>query len=485
MRMTRRHAMRIAVTAMAGLSGGAHAQNKAVTPALPAVEVYAALPAATGAQLSPNGRYLAFIAGVKGRNALVIWDLDGQAKPKVLDTGEGEPRRIIWKTDQRLIASIRVVTTRAQQMKTVDSRLIGLDVDGSHVEELIRGDKGDFNPQIQDNILSLLPQDPDHILVELPKIDRFSRAQASGYTANDRMKHPEAVLVNIHDGSTKTLAPQNGQINHWIADAKGEVRLGWAYQRDKSVNLLVRDTPEAPWRSVQNVALNVGQAFQPLAFVEDKPDRLYVEANHDTGYLGIHEFDLTRGQFIRTVAADPKGDLVAIVKEGHLIGYHDVSDRGPRYIDQKLADPDRIALVGGSYGGYAALMGLVKEPGLYRGAVAFAPVTDLRTLIDDQNQFIFGDINLPQIGTDSKQLDETSPAQQAHRITKPVLLVHGRKDYTVSAHQTELMAAALKKADKQAQTIYLEEGDHFLSRGEDRLTFLRALETFLASTLKR
>jgi len=141
-------------------------------------------------------------------------------------------------------------------------------------------------------------------------------------------------------------------------------------------------------------------------------------------------------------------------------------------------------LLGKGYGGYAALMGLVKEPGLYQGAIAFAPVTDLPALIDDRYRYLFGDLNLPQIGTDSRQLEQTSPAWQAKRVDKPVLLVHGKQDTTVPVRHTEVMEAALKKLDKPVEAIYLPQADHHLQREADRLTFLKALDAFLARVLK-
>jgi dipeptidyl aminopeptidase/acylaminoacyl peptidase len=152
-------------------------------------------------------------------------------------------------------------------------------------------------------------------------------------------------------------------------------------------------------------------------------------------------------------------------------------------VAQKLADPARIAIVGASYGGYAALMGAVKEPDLYHCAVAIAPVTDLELLIERINNSIFGDAHIPRIGSDSAVLEKTSPARNVDRIHIPLLLVHGRKDYTVPVAHTEKMAEALKKAGKPVEVIYLDEADHFLSHGDDRLTALKALEKFLTSNL--
>ena len=161
----------------------------------------------------------------------------------------------------------------------------------------------------------------------------------------------------------------------------------------------------------------------------------------------------------------------------------DVTDATKWLIDQHLADPKEICIVGASYGGYAALEGAEKEPSLYACAAAIAPVTDLPAFIRDRRNFAFADQNIPQIGDDSSKLEATSPDLHADQIQIPILLIHGRKDFTVSVQQTEKMEAALIAAGKTEQTIYLADADHYLGRPGDRLAVLNALGGFLARNL--
>ena len=162
----------------------------------------------------------------------------------------------------------------------------------------------------------------------------------------------------------------------------------------------------------------------------------------------------------------------------------DLTDAVRWAVDQKIADPKRVCIVGGSYGGYAALMGAVKTPDLYRCVVSFAGVGDLIDLWNHQADFIGGEeIMNGMIGNawrDRERLRATSPTLQAERIKAPVLLVHGTADRSVPYEQGEDMAKALRKAGKQHQFITLEEGDHYLSRNSHSLTFFKALESFLA-----
>jgi len=162
----------------------------------------------------------------------------------------------------------------------------------------------------------------------------------------------------------------------------------------------------------------------------------------------------------------------------------DVTDGTRWLIGQKLADPKRIAIVGASYGGYAALEGVVKEPDLYRCAAAWAPVTDLSSLAKSFNSGDGGgELMLERIGRDGGQLDAASPAQHADRIKVPVLLIHGKTDFTVQVRQSERMEEALKAAHKQVEAIYLDDADHYLMTEPARRTWLEALNRFLGTNL--
>ena len=160
----------------------------------------------------------------------------------------------------------------------------------------------------------------------------------------------------------------------------------------------------------------------------------------------------------------------------------DVTDGTRWLIDSKLADPKRICIVGASYGGYAALMGAVKEPNLYACAAAFAPVTNLSQLVARLYEFRFSDINIPMI-SGGQSLDATSPDENAEKIRAPILLMHGRKDFTVPVEHTESMERALHRANKPVEAIYLDEADHYFAVSGDRKAWLSALQKFLAANL--
>jgi dipeptidyl aminopeptidase/acylaminoacyl peptidase len=163
----------------------------------------------------------------------------------------------------------------------------------------------------------------------------------------------------------------------------------------------------------------------------------------------------------------------------------DLSD-GVRWLAaQGVIDPKRVCIVGGSYGGYAALAGATLDPEPYRCAASVNGVSDLRRMVaysrsrgaewsqrywtrfmgaEDQGDPILRDL---------------SPAAQAAKAKIPVLLVHGRDDTVVPLEQSRVMAEALEKAGKPAELVILKGDDHWLSRGETRLQMLRAVVDFL------
>lgn len=157
----------------------------------------------------------------------------------------------------------------------------------------------------------------------------------------------------------------------------------------------------------------------------------------------------------------------------------DLTDAANWLIEQKLADPQRIAITGGSYGGYAALMGAVKTPDLFRCAISFAGISDLPGLLKASQPFLNYGVVQKQLGTDKKKLKEVSPITHIKKIKIPILLGHGDEDRTVPVEQSQKMAKALKKKKKEFTYVELENGDHSLSLQKNRHIFFRAMDEFL------
>ena len=157
----------------------------------------------------------------------------------------------------------------------------------------------------------------------------------------------------------------------------------------------------------------------------------------------------------------------------------DLTDATRWLVEQNISDPDRVCIVGGSYGGYATLMGLAKTPDLFKCGVSFAGVSSLRKIVSRGQRFLNRKFINQQIGTKKKDLEARSPITLVQRITSPLLLVHGKNDRVVDVEQSRLMAKALEKEAKDFRYIEFETGTHHLSIQRYRHEFFSLLDQFL------
>lgn len=168
----------------------------------------------------------------------------------------------------------------------------------------------------------------------------------------------------------------------------------------------------------------------------------------------------------------------------------DITDGVRHLIAQGIADPERICIVGASYGGYAALWGLVKTPELYRCGISFAGVTDIGHLFSDWTDNTFNksvrQLWKRRIG-DSKlgaQLfDPVSPLRHAARIEAPVLLMHGKEDERVPIAHSRRMLDALKANNKQVTWLAFDEEGHGLHYQDSQIAYYQAMFDFLGKHL--
>lgn len=166
----------------------------------------------------------------------------------------------------------------------------------------------------------------------------------------------------------------------------------------------------------------------------------------------------------------------------------DITDGVNALIKSGRADPGRICIVGASYGGYAALAGGAFTPDLYKCVAAIAPVADVPAMLADEKKekgrdSLVLDYWKEVIGdpkADRQHLKDISPTNHAAACKAPVLLIHGKDDFTVPIDQSERMEAALKSAGKEVEFIRLKGEDHHLSKSETRLATLQALDAFVS-----
>ena len=160
----------------------------------------------------------------------------------------------------------------------------------------------------------------------------------------------------------------------------------------------------------------------------------------------------------------------------------DVTDATRWAIDTGIADPDRICIFGASYGAYSALMGVAREPELYRCAIGAAGIYDLSILDSsgDIRQGRGGLAFLRQVMRGTQDDPERSPVNLADRIKAPVLLMHGGGDRRAPMEHARRMRAALKEAGNPAEWLYDIRQGHGAAGNEPRREMYQRVLDFLA-----
>ena len=158
----------------------------------------------------------------------------------------------------------------------------------------------------------------------------------------------------------------------------------------------------------------------------------------------------------------------------------DVVDAGKWLVSEGIAAPGKLAIVGWSYGGYAALQSNVIDPDLFKAAIAIAPVTDLGMLRDEQKGFTNSRLARDYIG-EGRHIDEGSPARHAAKFKAPVLMFHGTFDLNVAADEAKQMDKQLKKAGKKSELVLYPKLDHQLDDATTRADMLKRAAEFLAA----
>lgn len=166
----------------------------------------------------------------------------------------------------------------------------------------------------------------------------------------------------------------------------------------------------------------------------------------------------------------------------------DITDGVNWLIDQGIADPKRVAIYGGSYGGYAVLAGITKNPDLYAAAVDYVGVSNLFTFMNtippywkpmlDMFHEMVGD---PE--KDKQLLRENSPVLNADKIKTPLFVAQGAKDPRVNINESNQIVDALKKRGVDVEYMVKENEGHGFHNEENRFAFYEAMEKFLEKHL--
>ncbi|VXC45350.1 S9 family peptidase [Massilia sp. 9I] len=282
--------------------------------------------------------------------------------------------------------------------------------------------------------------------------------------------------------------PSTGKLNP-IGSSREGIDPGKMGRQDP-VRFKARDGREIP----ALLTLPAGGAGKNLPLVVLVHGGPYVRGNH-WGWDGESQFLASRGYAV--LEPDYRGSrgygtahYRAGWKQWGLAMQDDLADGARWAVAQGIADAKRICIAGASYGGYAALMGLVKDPGLYKCGINWVGVTDINLLYDghwsfnndlDEDYKLYGmPVLIGDQVKDAAQLKATSPIEQAAKITQPLLLAYGAVDRRVPLYHGNKFRDAVAAHNKQVEWVVYQDEGHGWTQPQTRFDFWTRVERFLA-----
>ena len=207
------------------------------------VEAFAALPTFDHAQLSPDGKRVAYYLSHLGRRHIYIQTLKG-ADPFVIPPWREnmEIVHFFWKTDDTIIFKVSMTLNRAEfYSRTEESRTISVNIKTKKTKWLGRPETRRSNSEYMsqhERIIDRLPDDPEHLLLQL---DFELDAQ------------PDVYKVNINTGRRKKVKTGKKGVNNWYADQSSEIRLGIGYKHKSTKRKVFFKNKDGKWVNLENV----------------------------------------------------------------------------------------------------------------------------------------------------------------------------------------------------------------------------------------
>lgn len=304
--------------------------------------------------------------------------------------------------------------------------------------------------------------------------------------------------------------------NHFIVRTYSDRSLGAYYLYDKQKDELSKIADVSPWLDEEDMAemkpikyesrdgLTIhGYLTLPKGYTMDNAKDLPVVVNphggpwarDSWGFNPQVQFLANRGYAVlqmnfRGSTGYGKDFWEASFEEWGLSMQDDITDGVKWLIDKGIADPDRVAIYGASYGGYATLAGMTFTPDLYAAGVDYVGVSNLFTFMNtippywepllDMMHEMVGD---PE--EDSVRMQKTSPVFHADKIEAPLFVAQGANDPRVNKDESDQMVEALEERGIDVQYMVKDDEGHGFRNQENQFDFYRAMEKFLAKHLKK
>jgi dipeptidyl aminopeptidase/acylaminoacyl peptidase len=313
----------------------------------------------------------------------------------------------------------------------------------------------------------------------------FTRDKQEYHFFDDWRRELQEKLEKKLPGTEVALSSMSRDEDKFIVIAHSDRSRGTFYYYDSNTDELRKLAEVSPWLDAEKLA-----PMEPVRI----PARDGLEL---PGYLtlppGVEPQDLPAVLLVHggPWARDEWGfDGAAqfLANRGYAVLQVNLTDSAKWLVERGIADPKRIAIYGGSYGGYAALAGMAFTPDVYAAGISFVGPSNLFTLLasvppywEPYRQMQYEMIGNPE--TEKDLLTAASPLFSADQISAPLLIAQGANDPRVKKAESDQIVEALKKRGIDVPYIVKDNEGHGFANEENRLYFFRAVERFLAKHL--
>jgi dienelactone hydrolase len=403
--------------------------------------------------LSADGTRVIYVTPGSGRKSIaVVGNLNSGQFTQVVGS-QGNPDILRWcsfASSTRVICRITGNTLKSVLNEPIGfSRLVALNHDGSNAKMLGQTDSF-YDARIRQfdaSVVDWLDSTGNKVLLQRDYVPEEGKIGTHLVRTKSGLGVDRVDVVSLSSENIET--PREG-VSDYMSDGRGNVRLMQTAgtvtpsgdMLSGQIKYLYRTPGSRDWQTLTEAKYD---EFEALA-VDAESNQLY--ALNKNGFKNW-----------RTSIADITASTKWLAAQG-------------------IADPAKTAILGWSYGGYAALQSAATEPNLYKAVVAIAPVTDLAMLKADYHDFTNRELVEQEIGQ-GPHLVEGSPLRHASDIRVPVLLAHGDLDSNVRIAHSLKMEAALKGAGKDVKLMTFSGLDHQLDDSDVRSQMLFAIGEFL------
>ncbi|HUO68675.1 MAG TPA: S9 family peptidase [Gammaproteobacteria bacterium] len=258
----------------------------------PLGQAFGSPPLMWGLKLSPDGSKIVFLQALpQGVNVARLIDMTKAQAPTVVLAGrpnEFDVNWCSWATDTRLLCGIGG-NAKGDLGPVPFTRLVGVDANGGNMRVLT--ERGAGATQYQDRVVDWLPDDPQHVLVQMPS------QSGSGVG-----------ILDIGNGQMRVRTPVLDRVYTWFSDGHGAARLYQQVTQDART-WYVRDTPDAQvWKPLHETKFtDLEDGFTPVGFGENRNELLYFDSNE--GRTALYAIDLEHDRQKRLVYSNPTYDV--------------------------------------------------------------------------------------------------------------------------------------------------------------------------------